>query len=126
MIGTSPPPNRLKSRKSFLKCTQILERNQDQERIDRWKLSLDNETKKWMAPAEHLPAGNNLEWPTWRALNRLRVGVGRSKENLAKWSIISEEDTSCDCGQLQTMSHLLRCPSCPTPCTIDDIMSATK
>jgi len=82
--------------------------------------SLDNETKKWMTPAKHLPAGNNLEWPTWRAFNRLRVGVGRSKENLAKWGIISEEDTSCDCGQLQTMSHLLRCPSCLTSCTIDN------
>jgi hypothetical protein len=42
MFGINPSSNCLKSRKSFLKCTQILERNQknhEQERIDRWKLS---------------------------------------------------------------------------------------
>lgn len=37
MFGINSPIVRLKSRKSFLKCTQILDRNQDQERIDRWK-----------------------------------------------------------------------------------------
>jgi len=95
-------------------------------RIDRWKLSLDKETEKWMIPAEHLPTGNNLEWPTWRAINRLRVGVGRSKVNQAKWSLIPDEDTYCDCGQSQTMSHLISCPSCPTSCTMDDIMLVTK
>jgi len=53
-----------------------LERNQDQEIIDRWKLSLDKEkeTRKCMqVPAKHLPAWNNLEWPVWKTINRLRV-----------------------------------------------------
>jgi len=76
-----------------------------------------------MIPAEHLPAGNNLEWPMWRAINRLRVGVGRSKVNHAKWSLIPVEDTYCDWGQFQTMSHLI---SCPMSCTMDNIMLATK
>jgi hypothetical protein len=126
MFGISPPTARLKSRKSFLMFTQILERNQDEERIDRWKHSLDKEAKNWMEPAEHLPAGNNLEWPVWRTLNRLRVGVGRCKENQAKWGFIPDEDRFCDCGQTQTMAHLINCPSCSTSCTMDDIMSATE
>jgi hypothetical protein len=103
-----------------------MKRNQKQERIVRWKLSLDNKSKKWIVPAEHLPAGNNIEWSTWRTLNRLRVGVGRSKKNQTKCGIIPEEDTNCNCEQPQIMFHLKICRSCPTSCTMEDIMTTTK
>ncbi|KAF0762526.1 Uncharacterized protein FWK35_00012287 [Aphis craccivora] len=42
-----------------------------------------------ISPAEHIPAGYDLNWPAWRTLNRLRTGVGRSKDNLKKWGINS-------------------------------------
>ena len=38
-----------------------------------------------MEPSERLSPGNNLDWPVWNTLNRLRVGVGRTKENMRKW-----------------------------------------
>lgn len=53
-----------------------------------------------MEPAGHLPAGNNLEWSVWSTINRLRVGVGWSKENQVKLGFISDEYTSYDCGQV--------------------------
>lgn len=62
----------------------------------------------------------------WRAINRLSVGIGRSKENQAKWGLIPDEDMYCECRQIQTMTHLINFPRCPTSCTIDDIISATK
>lgn len=69
---------------------------------------------------------DNLEWPVWRTINKLRVGIGRSKENQAKWGFIPDKDRYCDCRQTHTMAHLMNRPSCPTSCTMDDIMSATE
>jgi len=43
--------------------------------------------KKW-TPVEALPAGNQLEWPVWRTLNRMRTGVGCTKDNLKKWGLL--------------------------------------
>ena len=34
---------------------------------------------------EHLPAGTENPWTTWKALNRLRTQVGRSRVNMLKW-----------------------------------------
>ncbi|KAF0759426.1 Uncharacterized protein FWK35_00020057 [Aphis craccivora] len=79
-----------------------------------------------MVLAEHLLPWNNLEWPVWRTINRLRVGVGRSKEYQAEWDFILDVDRYCDCGQTHTMAHLINYPSCPTSCTMDDTMSATE
>lgn len=49
------------------------------------KLIMDTTGKRWMEPSERLPPGNNLDWPVWKTLNKLRVGVGRTKENMRKW-----------------------------------------
>ena len=35
-------------------------------------------------PSESLPPGSNAPWPTWKTLNRLRSGAGRTKANLIK------------------------------------------
>lgn len=67
--------------------------------------------------------------PVWIIMiNRIRVVVGRSKEDQVKWDFMSDESTriNCDCEQLQTMYYLRNCPSCPTFCTMDDIETATK
>jgi len=70
-------------------------------------------------------SGNNLDWLVWKTLNRLRVGVGRTKENMRKWGY-GEQDITCICGQEQTTSHLLVCPRGPSPCTQDDLMISNK
>ena len=39
-------------------------------------------------PSESLPPGSNAPWPTWKTLNRLRSGIGRTRANLIKWDTI--------------------------------------
>ena len=65
---------------------------------------------------EHLPAGAENPWTTWKALNRLRTQVGRSRVNMLKWGFSNEQET-CDCGIRQTMQHLLVCPMMDTACS---------
>ena len=69
---------------------------------------------------EHLPAGAENCWTTWKALNRLRTQVGRSRVNMLKWGFSSEQGT-CDCGIRQTMQHLLVCPMMNTACSTHEL-----
>ena len=72
---------------------------------------------------EHLPAGAENPWTTWKALNRLRTQVGRSRVNMLKWRFSTEQET-CDCGIRQTMQHLLVCPMMDTACSPQDLTTA--
>ena len=72
---------------------------------------------------EHLPAGAENPWTTWKALNRLRTQVGRSRVNMSKWGFSNEPET-CDCGIRQTMQHLLVCPMMDTACSPQDLTTA--
>ena len=72
---------------------------------------------------EQLPAGAENPWTTWKALNRLRTQVGRSRVNMLKWGFSNEEET-CDCGIRQTMQHLLVCPMMDTACSPQDLTTA--
>ena len=71
---------------------------------------------------EHLPAGAEKPWKTWKALNRLRTQVGRSRVNMLKWGFSTEPET-CDCGTRQTMQHLLVCPMMDTTCSPQDLIT---
>ena len=72
-------------------------------------------------PSESLPPGSDASWPTWKTLNRLRSGVGRTKANLIKWGYRTG-DPSCNCGtETRTMEHLLQCPLLKTPFSRDDL-----
>ena len=62
-----------------------------------------------LKPSENLAPGNELKWPIWRVLNRLRTGVGRSKSNLLKCRYV--EDDPCECEATQTLPHLFECPN---------------
>ncbi|KAE9524319.1 hypothetical protein AGLY_015358 [Aphis glycines] len=126
MYGQNDPTSRLKSRKSFLKITEELTETPLLSRLNEWKkLITDTNSKRWLEPAERLPHGNNLDWPVWKTLDRLRVGVGRTKENMRKWGY-GEQDITCICGQDQTTSHLLVCPRGSSPCTQEDLMIGNK
>ena len=69
---------------------------------------------------EHLPAGAENPWTTWKALNRLRTQVGRSRVNMLKRGFSNEQET-CDWHQadhatptgLQHLQHLLSPPATP-------------
>jgi hypothetical protein len=93
--------------------------------LDYWKLTIGYIKDDKISTSEHLPAGHDLDWPVWRTLNRLRTGVGRSKDNFKKWGVI-QEDTKCYCGDDHTMSHLLICPNCPTNCTALNLITVIK
>ena len=60
--------------------------------------------------SDSLPPKSNAPRPTWKTLNGLRPGVGRTKANLIKWRY-SIGNPSCNGGtQPQTMEHLLQWP----------------
>ena len=111
------PPNghlgvvpRLKSRKSFIKCTEPINTTAKAARMELWRERLEPMNASLnISPDEHLPAGAENPWTTWKALNRLRSQVGRSRVNMLKWGFSNEQET-CDCGIRQTMQHLLVCP----------------
>lgn len=125
MFGSDMPIFRLKSRKSFLKVSETLTEDPSLSRITMWKDQIAGIS--WgIEPVEQLPPGHQLEWQTWRTLNRMRVGVGRSKENMLKWGYLSDLDTKCRCGKVQTMTHILVCPMNPNICTVDDLMQANQ
>ena len=69
---------------------------------------------------EHLPAGAENPWTTWKALNRLCTQVGRSRVNMLKWGLSNEQET-CDCGIRQTMQHIRVCPIMNTACSTQDL-----
>ncbi|MEG7525403.1 MAG: hypothetical protein M3H12_20350, partial [Chromatiales bacterium] len=71
-----------------------------QERLD----SLDASVHMNIRTEEHLLAGVKNAWITWKALNRLRIKVGRSRANMLKWGYSNDPD-NCDCGTRQTMQH---------------------
>lgn len=126
MYGQNDPTCRLKSRKSFLKINEKLVATPLLSRLCEWKkLITDTTGKRWMEPSERLPPGNNLDWSVWKTLNRLRVGVGRTKENMRKWGH-GDQDITCICGQEQITSHLLVCPRGPSLCTQEDLMISNQ
>ena len=61
-------------------------------------------------------------WSTWRSLNRLRVQKGRCRAMMKTWKL-SHTDV-CDCGERQTMYHLMTCGDAPN-CTWTDLAFPT-
>ena len=48
---------------------------------------------------------------TWRSLNRLRVQKGRCRAMMIMWKLSHRH--VCDCGERQTMSHIMTCGDAP-------------
>ena len=64
----------------------------------------ENDSSPWtpvctfISADEHLPAGADNPWTTWKALNRLRAQVGLPRVNVLKWGLSNEQET---CGRHQ-------------------------
>ena len=100
-------------------------------RLRLWKDSLTDVTasclKLGLEVAESLPAGSGEDWLCWRALNRLRTGVGRAKTVMRKWGYFDDaQSVDCDCGEPQTMAHLLSCRLLDEACAADDLATVTE
>ena len=91
-------------------------------RLNLWSSHLQTTPHKLsFSPKESLPPGSSEAWPTWSSLNRLRTGTGRCKSLMQKWGFNEDGQTTCECGDEQTMKHLLVCPILPQPCTHEDL-----
>lgn len=123
--GHEPHAQRLKSRKSFLRTSKELKTTCEKARLELWKAK-ESFPLGWKRIDETLPPGYDQGWLIWKSLNRLRSGVGRSKINLAKWGYIKEDSIQCDCGEDQTVKHMLQCRLCPTFCTEDELYEASQ
>ena len=123
LYGQEMATQRLASRKSFLKSTtDITHTSIKQHREEQWRLELGD--RPWMTPSEGSNTTHNLEFPIWKTLNRLRVGVTRCKVNQQRWGFIEGDDVSCDCGELQDDLHLLTCPLMQMTCDMEDLKMA--
>ena len=124
LFGSEPAPTRLKSRRSLLIHVQPLVQPKAETNTERWidKLKSNQPSVDMgIQPSESLPPGSNAPWSTWKTLNRLRSGLGRTRANLIKWGYHTG-DPSCNCGtETQAMEHLLQCPLLKTPCSRDDL-----
>ena len=118
--------SRLKSRNSFIKCTEPINTTAKAARMElrRERLEpLDTSVHLDISADEHHPAGAGNPLTTWKALNRLRTHVGRSRVNMSKWGYSNETET-CDCGIRQTMQHLLVCPLMNAACSTKYLTTA--
>ena len=121
LFQQEPAVKRLKSRKSFLHLVEPLQASPHNRRIALWSAHLQNAPHKLtLDPKESLPSGSSEAWPFWLCLNRLRTATGRCKSLMQRWGYEDGEAT-CDCGEEQTMEHLLICPLLPEPCTLEDL-----
>ena len=79
-----PAASRLKSRMSFMHTVTPLNSSASSSRLRLWKNILTDvpaSVKMGLDVAESLPAGSGEDWLCWRALSRLRTGVGRAKNS---------------------------------------------
>ena len=98
-----PTASRLKSRKIFMRTVTPLDSSASSSRLRLWKDSLTDvpaSVKMGLDVAESLPAGSGEDWLCWRALNRLRKGVGRAKTVMRRWGYLNDaQSVDCDCGE---------------------------
>ena len=125
-----PAASRLKSRKGFMLTVTPLDSSASSSRLQLWKDSLTDvpsSVKTGLEVAESLPAGSGEDWLCWRAINRLRTGVGRAKTTMRRWGYLDDaQSVDCDCGEPQTMAPLLSCRLLDEACTADDLATVTE
>ena len=129
--GQYPAKHRLPFTNSFLDLTESLTTSKQDARTIlgavEWNALGERSTgcrDRGIMPNEHLASGTYESWSTWRSLNRLRVQKqkGRCRTMMKMWRL-SHTDV-CDCGERQTMSHLMTCVDAPN-CTWADLAVPT-
>jgi len=92
--------------------------------LDMWEPRLQQTpavVKLGLRPAEFLPVWIDLPRLCWPSLNHLFIWVGCLKINTKKLEYIDmAHSTQCDCGEEQTMPHVLYCRQLDELCTQED------
>lgn len=124
LYGHQELRRRLKSRRSFVTTNGLGQQKPSEDRLEQWREAdrlLLNESLP--EPSENLPPGSSFSRKDWIALNRARVRVGKTGDNLNKWGL--RESTACPCGeQIQTMDHILRGCTLGPICSNQDLLEA--
>ena len=120
LFNHMPAASRLKSRKSFMHTMTPLDSSPSITRIQMWNSKIADipaSNKMGLEAAESLPAGSDQAWLCWRSLNRLR----------RRWGYIDDtQSLNCNCGELQTMAHLLCCRILDEACTAEDLVTVIE
>ena len=92
---------------------QPLQTAAEDRQISMWKERLKENPARYLTKkiAEELPTGNLENRRSWQCLNRVRVGVCRTKVEQKRWGYIgADSDTLCACGEGEESAlHLLQC-----------------
>ncbi|KAG5864731.1 hypothetical protein JTB14_034044 [Gonioctena quinquepunctata] len=89
--GIAPPPPQIRRQ-----ALCMAERNtKPATKETMWKQRLTDNNTPTCNPTESLPAGSQLDWKTWKNLNRIRCHMGRSGDNLSRWGY-AEDDSGTD------------------------------
>ena len=113
-----PAASRLKSRKSFMRTVTPLDSSASNSRLRLWKDSLTDvpaSVNMGLEVAESLPAGSGEDW------------LCCAKTVMRRWGYLDDaQSVDCDCGEPQTMAHLLSCRLLDEACTDDDLATVTE
>ena len=139
-----PSAGRLKSRNSFMRTVTPLNSSPNYTRLQMWNNQLTHapaNIKLVLQAAEDLPAGSDQPWLCCRSLNRLRTGIDRVKTTMRRRGYIDNtrvyidntrgyidntQSVNCDCGEPQTMAHLICCRLLDEPCSPEDLTIITE
>lgn len=129
-ISKTPPPQRLKSRKTFQRAAQDLLATSDglssrQWAYEKWEEDWSRSSSPLhrfiVAPSEDHPSKGLPRIAAIR-LNRLLTGVGRFRANMQRWNLATS--AQCECGEVQTAEHIISdCPLFSPPNGIDGLIN---
>jgi hypothetical protein len=76
-----------------------------------------------LKPKAELPPGSDTKCTEWKCFNRLRTGVGCSKDTLDKWGYLdNSQDLKCRCDTpTNNAPFALKCPLLEQVCTAEHL-----
>ena len=125
IIQELPPPRLISRKPPWLYDTQDTYNTFDinQKWRDIWNASAVSNKHIISDPCTQVP-GFELDRKEWTLLNRLRTYHGRCAYNMYMWGL--KPSPNCDCGDLQTMEHILtECPIFKFNGNISDLHAVT-
>ena len=119
-----PAASRLKSRKSFMRTDTPIDSSASSSRLRLWK---DTDTRASLRQNRTLGGPVFAGW-MWRGLAMVASSKttahrgGPCENGDGRWGYLDDaHSVDCDCGEPQTVTHLLSCRLLDEACTTDDL-----